>query len=126
MIWSHLSFVQTWCLHAISVRSLSPVKNRSTFSKPFHNNTKYPATTKIITVLNNSSIYTFTLIGALLATCFLLGLHINPEDEGSMFLRNINGLLLGYKALYPRRDALSVKFTQNYWVSGLCPSSGIL
>jgi hypothetical protein len=51
---------------------LYPVKNRPTFSKPFHNNIKYPAMTKIITVLNNSSIYTSIMSRALLATCFLL------------------------------------------------------
>jgi hypothetical protein len=44
---------------------------------------------------------------AVLATCFragsLLGLFLNPEDGGDMFLRNVSRLSTDYTALYPRR-----------------------
>jgi hypothetical protein len=43
---------------------------------------------------------------ALLATCFhdslLLGLFLDPEEEGDMFLRNVDWLSADYTALYPR------------------------
>jgi hypothetical protein len=34
---------------------------------------------------------------------FLLGLVINPEDGGDMFLRNVGSLSKDYTVLYPRK-----------------------
>jgi hypothetical protein len=39
----------------------------------------------------------------LLHAGFLVGLLINPEDEGDMFFRNVSLISLFYTALYPRR-----------------------
>jgi hypothetical protein len=33
---------------------------------------------------------------------FLCGLHFNPEDGGSVFLKNVSGLLPDYSLLHPR------------------------
>jgi hypothetical protein len=48
---------------------------------------------------------------ALLAACFhaesFLGLFFYPEDEGEMFLRNVNCLSKDHMALYPRRQTSS-------------------
>jgi hypothetical protein len=43
---------------------------------------------------------------------FLLLLLFDLEDGGSMFLRNIHGLLPGYKALHPARYQPSVPTSQ--------------
>jgi hypothetical protein len=40
---------------------------------------------------------------ALLAACQLLGLFLDPEDGGYMFLRNVDLLSTDYTALYHRK-----------------------
>jgi hypothetical protein len=40
--------------------------------------------------------------------CFLLGLFVDPEDGGNMFLRNVSWLPADYTALHPRRYGSSV------------------
>jgi hypothetical protein len=42
----------------------------------------------------------------------LLGLLFNPEDGGSMFLQNIDKLLLDYTASHPRRQQYSSLWIQ--------------
>jgi hypothetical protein len=40
----------------------------------------------------------------LLLSGFFLGLQVEPEDEGDVFLRSVGRLSTDYTALYPRRQ----------------------
>jgi hypothetical protein len=54
-----------------------------------------------ITTFSPMKVKTFSC--CLLEVGFLLGLLLNPEDEGGMFLRNVGSLSTDYTLLYPRR-----------------------
>jgi hypothetical protein len=57
------------------------------------------------------------------ATCFhagfLLGLLVDPDDGGDVFLRNVGWLSTGYIAFYPRRHNSSryTRFAEKNQVS---------
>jgi hypothetical protein len=64
----------------------------------------------------------FWLMCCLVATCFMFDLYLNPKDGDSrLTFSDLRGVISQKVA-----TAMRTSNSQNYWVSGLCPSSGIL
>jgi hypothetical protein len=59
----------------------------------------------ICTSLHGITCKTIVLIGSLYSlnlAGYLFGLHLDPEDGGSTFVRNVRGHSPGYTLLHPR------------------------